>query len=185
MNRLMNVAMGAAMLVAVGASAGAQTKTVMGDVVTITAVVETIDVANRTVTVKGSKGEMETIAVPRSMEKFSELKVGDTISARYYENIVFRKKPAGEAAVDTAQAAVTPSGAAKGGGTGANQRTITAVITAIDNSIPSITFKGETVKFDFSTRVVDKKALAQVKAGDRVDITWTEAAMITIVAPKK
>lgn len=183
MNRLMNVAMGAAMLVAVGASAGAQTKTVMGDVVTITAVVETIDATNRTVTVKDAKGVIETIAVPHEMTRFSELKVGDTVSARYYDNIVFRKKPAGEAAVDSAQSAVTKGD--KPGATGANQRTITAVITAIDNSIPSITFKGETVKFDFSTRVVDKKALAQVKVGDRVDITWTEAVSISVVAPKK
>jgi hypothetical protein len=31
----------------------------------------------------------------------------------------------------------------------------------------------------YSSRVSDKGALAKVKAGDRVDITWTEALMVS------
>ena len=59
----------------------------------------------------------------------------------------------------------------------AGQRTITAKITAIDEKIPSISFTGPN-GWAYSTRVEDKAALAKVKVGDRVDITWTAAALI-------
>ena len=65
------------------------------------------------------------------------------------------------------------------------QRTITATIVAIDNSVPSITFKGETVNWTYSSRVADKAALAKVKVGDRVDITWTEALTVSVKSPAK
>jgi Cu/Ag efflux protein CusF len=68
--------------------------------------------------------------------------------------------------------------------TAAVQRTITATIVAIDNSVPSVTFKGEKVDWQYSSRVSDKAALAKVKVGDRVDITWTEALTVAVV-PKK
>jgi Cu/Ag efflux protein CusF len=35
-----------------------------------------------------------------------------------------------------------------------------------------------------STRVEDKAALAKVKVGDKVDITWTDAVMVTVEDPK-
>ena len=64
-------------------------------------------------------------------------------------------------------------------GTAAHQRTITATITAIDNSLPSITFSGPN-GWKYSTRVEDKAALAKVKVGDKVDITWTEAMILSL-----
>jgi hypothetical protein len=109
--------------------------------------------------------------------------VGDTISARYYDNIVLRLKPAGEPAVDSSGQAVT-KGTAGPAATAGKQRTITATIVAIDNSVPSITFKGEKVNWNYSSRVEDKAALAKVKVGDRVDITWTEAVTVSVVKPK-
>ena len=58
------------------------------------------------------------------------------------------------------------------------QRTITAKITAIDQAVPSIAFTGPN-GWNYSTRVEDKNALAKVKVGDRVDITWTAAAVVS------
>ena len=166
-------------------SASAQTKTIPGEAETITATVEAIDAATRTLTVKGPKGYLVPITVPKSMERFSEIKVGDTITARYYDNIVLRLKPAGEPAVDTTSDAVTKGSGASPAGTAATQRTITAAIVAIDNSVPSITFKGEKVNWTYSSRVADKAALAKVKVGDRVDITWTEALTVSVTSPAK
>jgi hypothetical protein len=40
------------------------------------------------------------ITVPKSVD-FSEIQVGDSITACYYDNIVIRVKPEGEPAVDT------------------------------------------------------------------------------------
>jgi hypothetical protein len=36
-----------------------------------------------------------------------------------------------------------------------------------------------------TAQVEDKKSLEGVKAGDKVDITFTEALMVTVNAPKK
>ena len=116
------------------------------------------------------------------MKRFSELKVGDVITAKYYENIVLRVKAPGEKAVDTASEAVTPGG--KPGGTAAKQRTITATITAIDPNVPSITLSGPN-NWTYSSRVADKAALKQVKVGDRLDITWTSVVLVSADAPKK
>jgi hypothetical protein len=63
------------------------------------------------------------------------------------------------------------------------QRTITATIDNIDMDVPSISFKGPR-GWNYSSKVKDKKALSQVKAGDRVDITWTEAMLVSM-APAK
>ena len=51
-------------------------------------------------TVKDDKGVYETLQAPPGFTRFSELKVGDKITARYYENVVVRVKKPGEAAVD-------------------------------------------------------------------------------------
>ena len=85
----------------------AQSKTITGEATTITATIEAIDATTRTLTVKDSRGNFVPITVSKSVERFSEFKVGDTITARYYDNIVIRLKPAGEAAVDTTAADVT------------------------------------------------------------------------------
>jgi hypothetical protein len=156
----------------------AQTKTVTGETKTVTASVEAIDSSNREVTVKKPDGTYDVFYVPPGMKKFDTLKVGDKVTARYYENMVLTLKKPGEASKDSGSAAVTRSkeGAA---GTMAHQRTITATITAIDMKTPSITFTGPN-NWKYSTRVEDKEALAKVKVGDRVDITWTEAMILSL-----
>ena len=165
------------------AQSKAVTKTVTGEKKTVTATVEQIERSTRSVTLKSPDGVYTDITVPAGVTRFDTLKVGDTVSATYYENIVLRLKLPGEKATDTDTAALTPSSGAKAGGTAATQRTITATITAIDQKVPSITFSGPH-GWTYSSRVSDKKTLAKVKVGDRVDITWTQAVLISVEAPK-
>jgi hypothetical protein len=160
----------------------AQTKTITGETKLVTATVEAIEASTRTVTLKKDDGTYVTTVAPDTFKQFSTLKIGDKVQARYYENLVLRVKKPGEKDVDTAQAAVTPS--VTTGGTQAKQRTITATITAIDDKAPSITFSGPN-GWKYSSRVEDRKALAQVKVGDKVDITWTEALLVSIESPAK
>jgi len=159
-------------------SALAQTKTVTGETKTVTASVESIDVSNRSVTVKKADGTYEVLYVPAGVKRFDTLKVGDKVSARYYENVVLTLQKPGETPRDSANAAATRTSSGDAG-TIAHQRTITATITAIDAKLPSITFSGPN-GWKYSTRVQDKKALAQVKVGDKVDITWTEAMILSL-----
>jgi hypothetical protein len=161
------------------APSGAQTKTIPGERQTITATVEAVDHSRRVVTLRDAKGDLRSIMVPDDVKRFSEIKVGDKLSATYYDNITLRVKAAGEPAVDTLKEGVTPGGGRKPAGTEAVQQTITATIDAIDMSVPSISFKGPR-GWSYSTKVQDKNALAQVKVGDRVDITWTEALLVSV-----
>jgi hypothetical protein len=167
--------------VLVAAPALAQTKTIQGEKIVKTATIEAINHGTRELTVKGPEGNYVTFTAAPEVKRFDALKVGDTITVTYYENLVLRVKRPGEKDVDSATAAGTKSTGAKPGGTVAEQRTITATITQIDPKTPSITFKGPN-NWSYSSRVEDKKALETVKVGDKVDITWTTAVLIDVAA---
>jgi hypothetical protein len=166
------------------ATAAAQIKTLPGEAITVNATVEAIQHSKRTLTLKGPEGNLVDVVVPPEVKRFDTIKVGDTISAKYYENVVLRVKAPGEKAVDTLTGGVTTGKGAKAGGTVAAQRTITATITAIDPKVPSISLAGPN-NWKYSSRVADKEALSKVKVGDRLDITWTEAVLISADPPKK
>ena len=79
--RLMLAAAAAAMFVVPGAgTAMAQTKTIMGEMKTETATVESIERASRSVTLKKSNGEYVTVTIPAEVTKFDAMKVGDKVS---------------------------------------------------------------------------------------------------------
>jgi Cu/Ag efflux protein CusF len=179
---LRQIVVTAAAALTVTASLAAQTKTITGATETVTATVEAIEKGTRQVYLKKPDGKYEVVYVPEEVKRFDSLKVGDKITARYYQNVVLRVQQPGAKPVDESSRAVTPapSGTA---GTAARQRTITATITAIDPKVPSITFTGPK-DWTYSTRVEDKAALAKVKVGDKVDITWTDAVMVTVEDPK-
>jgi hypothetical protein len=165
------------------AAFGQTTKTITGETTTVTATVESIERSTRMITLKSADGTYEVLAVPAEVKRFDSLKVGDTVTARYYENVVFRLKPPGEKDINSTSAGMMPSAGVKPAGTLSTQRAITATITAIDQSIPSITFTGPN-GWTYSSHVEDKAALAKVKVGDRVDITWTKAALVSVDEPK-
>lgn len=184
MKRIVVIIASAALVLGIAGTVLAQTKSLPGESKTISATVEAVNQTTRTLTLKGPKGNYVEIVVPETVERFSQIKVGDILTARYYENIVLRVKRPGEKAVDTAEQGVTRGGPANPVGTAAKQRTITATITEIDRKVPSITFSGPN-NWTYSSRVEDKKALEQVKVGDKVDITWTEALLVSFEFPKK
>jgi hypothetical protein len=173
------VILSAALMLAVTASlVRAQSKTVPGETKTVTASVEAIEKAGREVTVKKADGKYEVFYVPAGIKRFDTLKIGDKITAKYYENMVLRLKAPGEKDVDKASVGAVPN-EARTAGTASHQRTITATITVIDPNVPSITFAGPN-GWTYSTRVQDRKTLATVKVGDKVDITWTEALIVSL-----
>jgi hypothetical protein len=180
---LTGILAGSVLLLA-GGAVGAQSRTIQGDTKSVTVTVEAIEQSTRTMTVKDDKGIYETIQAPPEMKRFSELKVGDKITARYYENVVVRLKKPGEAAVDVDSAAITRSEGQRPAGTAAMQRTITVKVTAMDPKTSSVTVNGPN-GYTYSRRVADKKVFAQLKVGDQLDMTWTDALLISVESPKK
>ena len=79
--------------------------------------IEAIDSTARLVTLKDSKGEMETIYCGPEVERFDALKVGDTVTFRYYESVVYPIQQTRLDAVDAGGAGIVrtpgPSRAAR------------------------------------------------------------------------
>ncbi len=150
--------------------------------VTVSATIEAIDKASRLITLKGPKGNVATVYADDSIKRFDELKVGDTVSATYYESIAVNVRKPGEPAPPASGAAVTPSKGAPGA-TASVQDTATVTVQAIDKANQSVTVKrqdGGVVSF----RVQQPKYLDMAKVGDTVDITYTRALLLE-VAPGK
>jgi len=170
-----------AALLALPLAALAQKPVTQTDAVEVTATIEAIDHTARLVTLKGPEGELETIYAPPEMKRFDELKLGDQVTFRYTESIAYRLRKPGEAASAPAsgEPTITRGTGPRPGGTVAQQKTATVTIKAIDLKVPSVTVTtadGRTASF----RVEDKKNLSGVKAGDKVEITYTEAIMISV-----
>jgi hypothetical protein len=167
----------AAAVLTLTASLGAQSKTVTGKEVTATATIEGIEQGTRQLYVKKADGTNDVVYVPEEIKRFSSLKVGQKITVRYYENVVLRMAAPGAAPIDSSSRSVTP--ATGTAGTTARQQTITATISAIDPQLPSVSFTGPR-GWNYTTRVEDKELLSKFKVGDKVDITWTEAMLVSV-----
>jgi hypothetical protein len=180
MKRFVVGILAAAVLVSMARTAmAAQAKTVYSEMKVETATVEAIEAGSRTLTLKKPDGTFVTTVAGPEVKRFDEVKVGDKVTARYYDNVVVRLKKPGEPDVDTGAKGTTPSEQVMPGGTKAKQRTITATITAIDMNTPTITFTGPK-DWKYTSKVQDKAALAKVKVGDKVDIVWTEAMLVSV-----
>ena len=179
MKRVIMMLSASGFVLALAMASWAQVKVLPTQTVTVDGTVETIDYPKRVVTIKTTTGEFHTFDVPEGARRFNEIKVGDRVQAKYNNNVTVRLKPPGEPAVDTAKTAKTGGEGARPGGMAAMERTMTATITAIDKSASSMTFVGPN-GWKYSRRIVDPTVFDQVKAGDRVDITWsTDAAFVT------
>ncbi len=170
-----------AVLVALPVVARAQKPVTRTDAVELTAKIEAIDKTSRLVTLKDEDGGVETILCGPEVKRFDELKVGDTITFRYYESVAYAIRKPGQPTGLPAQTgpAVIRGQGARPGGTISQQETATVTIKAIDAKVPSVTVlteDGRTV----SLKVEDKNNLKDVKAGDKVEITYTEAVMISV-----
>ena len=167
----------AAAMLTLTVSLGAQSKTVQGKEVTATATIEGIEQGTRQLYVKKADGTSDVVYVPEAIKRFSSLKVGQKITVRYYENVVLRMATPGAAPIDSSSRSVTPATGTSG--TAARQQTVTATISAIDPKLPSVSFTGPR-GWNYTTRVEDKELLSKFKVGDKVDITWTEAMLVSV-----
>ncbi|HJQ87040.1 MAG TPA: hypothetical protein VJ820_06210 [Propionibacteriaceae bacterium] len=179
MKRLVVGIIAAAVLMSMARTAMAQAKTVRSEMRTETAIVEAIEASTRTLTLKKPDGTFVTTVAGPDIKRFEEIKIGDKVTARYYENVVLLLKRPGDPEVDSRVKATTGSEQVLPGGTKARQRTITATISAIDMNLPTITFTGPN-GWKYTSKVQDTEALAKVKVGDKVDIVWTEAVLVSL-----
>ena len=167
------------LLAAVPLAALAQKPVTKTEATEVTAKIVAIDHTARVVTLENKDGQVE-LGVGPEIKRFDELKVGDTITFRYQESVVAAiQKPGQPKAKASDEPAITRGKGARPSGTIAQQQKATVTIKAIDPKVPSVTVTtedGHTQSF----KVEDKKMLGDFKAGDKVEITYTEALMISV-----
>jgi Cu/Ag efflux protein CusF len=170
-----------AALLALPALARAQKPISQANVEELTAKIEAIDHDNRLVTLKDKDGDVDTIYAGPEVKRFDELKVGDTVTFRYYESLVYRIRKPGEpaSAPGSESPTIVRSQGPRPGGTASQQQTVTVTVKAIDPKVPSVTVVTESGRTS-SHKVEDKKNIEGLKVGDKVEITYTEAIMISV-----
>jgi hypothetical protein len=144
--------------------------------VTVSGTIQTIDSSRRLVNLKTATGMSDTIYVPKRVERFDQLKVGDKLTATYDDNVSVRLKPPGEAAVDTGTAAKDTTATS---GTVTEHRVMTVTIASIDKDASSMTFVGPN-GWKYSRHIVDPSVFDKVKVGDRLDVTWDADVTISV-----
>jgi|KBSSwiStaDraftv2_1062776.scaffolds.fasta_scaffold645306_2 Cu/Ag efflux protein CusF len=148
-----------------------------------TATVEAIDQDTREITIKNEEGEVTTLTAGPEVQNFAQIKPGDRIEAEYYESIAINVRDAKNAAdisnsVEQAAARTAPLGD-KPAGVGARQVTLVANVEKIDAKSQLVTLRGKSG----NTRVVkvrDPKNLQNLKVGDQVVATYTEALAVAV-----
>ncbi|HEY7202698.1 MAG TPA: hypothetical protein VIA61_00280 [Methylomirabilota bacterium] len=145
--------------------------------------ISAIDKEKSTVTLKGQKGRTITLDV-QDPSKLEVLKVGDPVVGTYIEALAIEVKKAGSgtpgAAVEERRAGSKPG--ENPAGVIARQVTVTATVTAVNKQAPSVTIKGPGGKVE-TVKVQDAKNIANVKAGDLVDITYVQALAVALDKP--
>jgi hypothetical protein len=153
--------------------------------VTVTATVTSINQKTRAVTLTGQNGQVYSFVADSAVKNLAQVKQGDNVTVTYVEALAYdvRKPGAAPAPTTTVAGAAAPVGAMPAGAI-AQQTTATVTITAIDPTVPSVTFKGPQGNTQ-TVKVLHPERLQGVKVGDLVDITYTQALAIKVTpAPK-
>jgi len=148
---------------------------------TVKSTIEAIDHEARLITLKGKDGSTETIYAPPEVRRFDELKVGDTVTFTYKESLVYQIRKPGEPVPPskTDEPAVVRNATPKPSASTTQQQTVTVLVKAVDMKAPSVTVQTEDGQ-THSFMVEDKGHLKNVKPGDHVVITYTEALLISV-----
>jgi len=176
----------AALLTAFTSIVSAQKVVSQGTAVTETFTIVAIDSQNRLVTLKDKDGFVELIYAGPEVQRFDALKVGDKVTFRYHESIVYaiQKPGATPPAASAGGIATVRNPGSKPGATLSQQMTATVTVQTINLKIPSVTITMDDGSWA-SFKVENKKNLDGVKAGDRVQITYTQALAISVETPGK
>ena len=172
----------AAMVWAVTGSLYAQEPVTKTNVMKVAATITAIDSTNRLITMRDDTGNEDTFSVGPGVQRFNELKVGQKVNFTYYESMVLQLVKAGEKGSGTSfEAALNRAKSALPAGTVATQEKMTVTVKSIDSTVPSVTVATDEGRV-VTRKIDDRKNLANIKPGDRIDITFTRA-LVTEVAP--
>ncbi len=155
-------------------------KTVKERVITSTATVEAIDLKNRLVTLKGKNGTAMDLKVSENVKNLAQVKVGDLVTAKYYESIAIElADPGTSMQIGKSESVTKAKTGKKPSGVQASVLSVVANIESIDFKAHVATLKGPEGKI-VTVTIRDTEKWSSAKVGDKVRITYTEALAIDV-----
>jgi hypothetical protein len=158
------------------------------NIVEVSATVEKLDLQRRLLSLKSEQtGEQLTVQVDPAVQNLPQVKVGDRVVARYREAIgaTISASAAGDpVTVDLAQKRADPG--QKPAAETSSTTNIPVTITAVDTKSNLVTFAGQDglVRAITVTTPEAKEFIKQLKPGDTVVISYTEALAISVEPAK-
>lgn len=165
-------------------------KVIAQTTVSATAEVKAVDLEKRTITLQLPDGKEETFVAGKGVKKLNQVKVGDTVKIKYHEAIsvkILKMKGPSETSVTTA---VEPDATSvKPAGTAVRQVTTTATIEKVLDDGKKVTLRlpgggaFDVIVHDKENR--KKLKTGEVKEGDQIQITYTQALALSVEKVKK
>jgi len=156
----------------------------VSSLVTVTALVQAVDLKNRVVTLTGPEGNTFAVHVDEKVKNLPQVKVGDLLAVTYYESIVLDFQKGDGIRMATV---IDDSQRAKAGqkpGAGAFTRvTVVSNIWAVNQAKGTVLVRGPYGHFA-EVKLKDPSLLTGVKVGDQMKVTFTQAVAIGFAKPK-
>lgn len=160
---------------------------VAADTATLTAKVEAVDQAKRLLTLRGPQGGVVQVKVDPGVTRLNKVKVGDMVVVQYREAIALEIVRGGGAPGESVKVVGGPLPGDKPAGGVAQQVRVTAKIRSVDTANRRVEIQGPEGKVQ-SFAVKDANLLRDLRAGDDIELVYTEALAIAVepaAAPKK
>lgn len=151
------------------------------DTVTMSAVVEDVDVANRRVVLRTADGEKRTLNVGPEVRNLAQVKKGDMVNVAYLQAVAIEVKKPGEGELGAVAAEQVERAAPgeKPAGAAAQTVVVTAKIAAIDRDKQTVTLVGKEGN-EVTIDVRNPHHFDAIAVGDLVQMTYTESVAIAV-----
>ncbi len=151
--------------------------------VSMTFTVESVDVPNRTITLKGPQGKTATFRAGEEVKRLSEIKAGDTIVVQYHVGVAGeQREPTAEEKASPLQVVQSTTRAPSDVPAAVSlTRAVKAVTTvdAVDRSAQTVTLKGPQGN-RATFKVEDRTTLSGLQPGQTVIASFAERLVMAV-----
>jgi len=153
---------------------------------TLTATVEAIDLATRSITLSSPDGLAGTFEVDPQVKRLNEIAVGDRVEVVYRHGLflAMQEPGASDVAPELSAVAVKAGKDQKPGGGAVADVRATVVVDSIDPKTRIVTLKGPAGGLH-RVEAGPSVKLERLKVGDKIVATYTEAVAVSVKPAKK
>ena len=172
------------------ASVSDRAATALGKVVAartmqIVATVEAVDAANRSVTLKGPRGQVETMTVSEEVRNLRQVKAGDRVAVTYAQGLALQLKKGGPAIRERVEreGGTRAAPGERPGAVVGREVKVVADVVVVNTPKQTVTLRGPGQTVTLTVR--DAALLKSITTGDWVEAVYTEAVAVVVKpAPK-